>query len=367
MRIAQVVCSLECSGAERIVADLSLALARRGHEVDFLTIDRLTGEEFEKEELRRFERGGVRHHSFGRRVGSRSQALVSSFRFWARNLRRKYDVLHSHLSMPDAIACLVRLCTPWALRHFVTIHSTRQRWDAVTSRLLRRRSIVYSCEPIASRFRPVFGDRRIVRNGVDLPRFGFDDSRRSRARRLLSCDSGSRLVVSLSRLHEGKNVATALRAVGILRAQRPDLNARFLVCGDGRERENLDRLARDLAIQDQVEFLGVRTDVADILHAADVFVSASLYEGMPMAALEALASGLPCALSPIPEHEDVTRGVAGCFLAADPTPGAFAQAIGAALDMTLSREALLDSRREFLRGISIDRVAAEYEDAYETV
>lgn len=76
-----------------------------------------------------------------------------------------------------------------------------------------------------------------------------------------------------------------------------DSNARLLLIGDGKERTRIQEKVKALGIEKKVIFTGVRSDVADLLQAIDVFVFPSLYEGLGIAAVEAQAAGIPCLLS----------------------------------------------------------------------
>lgn len=68
--------------------------------------------------------------------------------------------------------------------------------------------------------------------------------------------------------------------------------------------------AQELGIADHIRFLGVRSDVADIMQAMDVFVFPSLYEGLPVTMVEAQASGLPCLISDkVPSECILTKGL----------------------------------------------------------
>lgn len=73
----------------------------------------------------------------------------------------------------------------------------------------------------------------------------------------------------------------------------------LLIVGDGRQKQNLQELAQQLGVQEQVRFLGYRTDVKELLKAADCFVFPSYQEGLPGALMEAMAAGLPCIASKI--------------------------------------------------------------------
>ncbi|HAY62237.1 MAG TPA: glycosyltransferase family 1 protein, partial [Ruminococcaceae bacterium] len=73
--------------------------------------------------------------------------------------------------------------------------------------------------------------------------------------------------------------------------------AKLLFVGDGEKRAAVQNRAAALGLTPYVLFLGVREDVPALLHAMDVFCMPSLYEGMPLAVLEAQAAGLPCLVS----------------------------------------------------------------------
>jgi glycosyltransferase EpsD len=73
-------------------------------------------------------------------------------------------------------------------------------------------------------------------------------------------------------------------------------------------------LAKKLGSFDHVDFLGLREDVPELLHGADIFVSCSEAEGLPNVLLEAQASGLPVVASDIPPHREALPGIAHAFL-----------------------------------------------------
>lgn len=98
---------------------------------------------------------------------------------------------------------------------------------------------------------------------------------------------GTRLVLAVGRLVEQKNHALAIRAV----AEVPDTV--LAIAGAGVLRDDLERLAEETGVADRVRFLGMRADARALMGAADVVVLPSQWEGLPLSALEALASGTP--------------------------------------------------------------------------
>lgn len=87
-------------------------------------------------------------------------------------------------------------------------------------------------------------------------------------------------------------------------------NAKLLLVGDGEGKTQIQEKAKLLGLEDKVIFTGVRSDVADLLQAMDVFVFPSLYEGVPVTMIEAQSSGLPCVISDgVPKECVITSGL----------------------------------------------------------
>ena len=99
------------------------------------------------------------------------------------------------------------------------------------------------------------------------------------------------LVMSNSEINENKNVTTSIRAV----AANKDVY--LLVCGSGKLLEECKELAKELSAQDRIKFAGYRFDAKELLNCADAFIFPSYREGLGMAAIEAMAAGLPLIVS----------------------------------------------------------------------
>lgn len=101
----------------------------------------------------------------------------------------------------------------------------------------------------------------------------------------------------LSRLGKEKGHSDALQALARLKSSLPEIL--LVVVGDGPELGSLQAQATHLGLDEHVRFCGQRSDVADILRAFDAFLMPSLIEGLPMALLEAMATGLPTIATPV--------------------------------------------------------------------
>jgi L-malate glycosyltransferase len=125
-----------------------------------------------------------------------------------------------------------------------------------------------------------------VRRGISL-----DDEERRSLRNEMGVEREGALLVSVGRLAPEKGIADLLRAIAIVRSTQPSV--RLALAGTGDLDEPLRALVSQLGLEGSVRLLGWRDDVRRLLAASDVYVSASYWEGLPMAILEAMASALP--------------------------------------------------------------------------
>jgi glycosyltransferase involved in cell wall biosynthesis len=150
----------------------------------------------------------------------------------------------------------------------------------------------------------------VIRNGIEVERFQRSADRN--LRRELAADSGDLVFLTVARLDLQKGVDVLLRAVQSV------YGARFVIVGAGDERMRLERAAETLGVRDRVLFLGRRDDVPALLAASDAFVLPSLFEGTPLALLEAMAAGKPVVASAIPgTNELVADGETGLLVRAN--------------------------------------------------
>jgi glycosyltransferase involved in cell wall biosynthesis len=115
-------------------------------------------------------------------------------------------------------------------------------------------------------------------------------------------------IIQVAGFRKEKDQATLIRAMQYL----PD-NIHLLLVGDGENRPRCEQLAKELNVSDKVSFLGVRTDVPQLLKSADIAVLSSIYEGMPLSSIEAMASGKPFIASDVPGLREIVKGAGLLF------------------------------------------------------
>jgi glycosyltransferase involved in cell wall biosynthesis len=149
---------------------------------------------------------------------------------------------------------------------------------------------------------------RVLPNAIDLEAFRSRQIPKPAARTRLGLPGSGLIVGHVGRFDRQKNHAGLIRIVAELLSAEP--SSQLLLVGDGPLRKTIEEQCRLWKLSSRVHFLGVRTDVAEILSALDCFVFPSLYEGLGLALIEAQAVGLPCVVSDaVPREADVGLGL----------------------------------------------------------
>lgn len=315
MRIVEIYGGGIGGGAARHLCDLLPALARAGEEVHYVSLGR---DNLEPE-------GTMRH-------------TAATFQDLSRLISRlRPDILHTHGVRANFRGRL--LGRFGGLPVATTVHSflaqdyrsperaaLAMQLDGATlhwsSRLIAVSSAL-AADLVARGALPE--SVRVVPSGIAVPA--------SDAGTLPALATGRPLLCVAARLHPAKGVDVALRALALLP------QAHLCILGEGPERQALESLAAALGVSDRVRFLGHRADFPSIVAGADVFLVPSRAEGFGLAALEAMAQGVPVAASRVGALEEVV-GDAGIF-APPGNPSLLAKAVQSALadHSALSRRA----------------------------
>jgi glycosyltransferase involved in cell wall biosynthesis len=199
---------------------------------------------------------------------------------------------------------------------------------------------------------------QVIPNGVDCQTFKPGPH----------TEHSSLTLLSVGRLHRQKNVQRMLEVLLAIRNQS-GLPATARMIGDGPERQNLEKFARQHDLAGAVSFEGwlPRNEVAAAYRSATVLVQLSSYEGMSNTILEALASGLPVVASRIPENMELIEPDAnGLLFAPDEEVSKIAQEIVCLYKSPdLQFQMSLQARKRVVEKYTWDRVAEMYENCFE--
>jgi glycosyltransferase involved in cell wall biosynthesis len=164
---------------------------------------------------------------------------------------------------------------------------------------------------------------RVLHNGIDPRAFTGVDA--STVRRELGFTGGEFVVGTAVVLSEQKGIRYLLEAARIVRRADPSIH--FAIAGDGPLRAELEGLASTMRLGDGVRFLGYRRDVPELVASLDLYVLPSLWEGLPLALLEALASGKPILATAVGGNPEVVEDGENGLLVPPRDPEAIAHAV----------------------------------------
>ena len=363
MKILHIISSGGMYGAEAVILDLSRCLARAGHTSLLGVFGSAAQRNTELED--RAQTQGLETHpipctgQLDRSVPARIRELV---------MATGAQVVHAHGYKADVYAY-------WALRGTSTpLVSTCHNWidsdlslrvyNRFDRALLRRFQGVVAVSDGVRKILLASGVRqeriRLIRNGVDVHGFA------SVPRNGPPLEHGRCTVGVVARLSHEKGVDLFLEAAAIVAQQLPE--TRFVIAGDGPDRGTLQALLEELNLKGRAVFLGRQNDMPAFYASLDLLVLPSRMEGLPMAVLEGMASGLPVVATAVGEVPQVVEsGQTGLVVAAEDPPALAAAISELVRDAALRERMGSKAKARVTEQFSGDRMAAEYLALYRDI
>ncbi len=292
---------MRAGGAEKLMVDLLPRMRMYGHDVDLCVFNGVRTPFYDEIEAR-----GVKVVALGASVYNPLFVLKLV------RLMRCYDIVHSHNTACQFYVAMAGLFA--SCRMFTTEHNTTNRrrngiWRLPDKWMYGRYERVVCISGLTERnLKAHVGDcvgRKcvIVPNGIDIehymsPSIGYEPSLTGKN------------ILMVAAFRAQKDQMTLVRAMALL---PKDYKLRLAGGGEDTLMENCKALAREVGAAERVEFLGVRTDVAQLLQEADVVVLSSHYEGLSLSSLEGMASGKPFVASDVEGLRDIVGGYGVLF------------------------------------------------------
>jgi glycosyltransferase involved in cell wall biosynthesis len=365
IKLLHLCASLTVGGAERLMLGLAERSDPRRFEAHVCSLSVVRGNALRPE----FERLGLPLSV----LGFRKFYDLRAVRAVAQYVRQhQIDIIHTHLITADVVG---RVAGRLVGRPVVsTLQNEPQdfnrerldrRWlEWITARYLTTRLVT-----VSPRVRDMFvrewriPERRIstICNAVAMePYLALPEGVTAR-------DAGAGPVITtVGRLSPQKAQHLLLEAAVSVLRQRPEV--RFMIVGQGRLEQPLKAQAQALGIADVVTFVGLRRDIPAVLAQTDIFVLSSLWEGLPLTAIEAMAAARPIVLTDVGGNRDlVESGTHGLIVPPGNVP-ALAEALLTLLNDPARRTAMGQAARARVRhDFSIDTITRQYEALYESV
>lgn len=227
---------------------------------------------------------------------------------------KEYKIVHSHIDCMSAIPLRIAKKTGVPVR-IAHAHSSSQDHDAkYLLKLIYKAAIpkystkLMACGEKAGEWMFNGAEFRVIKNAIDAKRYRFCLETRTKMRRSLGIQDNEFVVGHVGRFGPEKNHVGVVDIFSQLHQEHPE-SVLLLVGQDQCELgKKIHEKVESLGLTESVRFLGVRSDVADVMQAMDVFLFPSLFEGFGIVALEAQAAGLPTLVSErIPEECRITN------------------------------------------------------------
>ena len=354
MRILQAIETGGPGGAEQLLIALCTGLQLRGHEVEAL----LLKPGWLRDQL---ESSGIRCHQL-ELSGGIDRTFVGEFAELCR--RRSIDLLHTHEFSMGWYGR--RASDSLSLPHVATVHGKnfanrlQQRIAAgLAFKPTERSALVAVSQDLASwlaeQLIPKRREVRVVANGVPLPH----------GVRVRPRESDAFRIVAVGNLYPVKNHRLAIEIVSQLR--RDGIDASLTILGRGAELERLQEQAQLLGIRDSIQLAGYCDEIEPFLLDAELFLSTSISEGLPLSFLEAMGHALPIVASRVGGvPEVITDGSEGRLYASNDVGGAVAAIRLLATDekerQRMAQMALDSAQRDWSLDAMLDRYLKLYDE-----
>ena len=305
IRILHIVGRMDRGGIETMIMNLYRNINRDKVQFDFLAHygrEAVYNDEIRKLGGRIYEMPALKdeNHVYYWRIVTYVKALNAFFR-----KHKEYKIIHCHMTNTAAIYMPIakKYGVTCRIAHSHNTHGKAGLLGFVTNLLQKP---IYKCatdwfacsKAAAYWFYPKndvdSGKVTIIPNAVDAQKFRYSPNTRKEMRINLKVED-KMVIGCVARFRFEKNQIFLLSV--LQEALKIEPKAVLLFAGDGPEEDVVKRKAVELGLQDKVLFLGMRSDIPNILQAMDVFALPSLWEGMPVSGIEAQAAGLRCVVS----------------------------------------------------------------------
>ncbi|MCD6460110.1 glycosyltransferase [bacterium] len=363
IHVMQVLHTLEIGGAEKLAYDIS-----KNFDPDFkFSFFCLDGLGYLSGAIRK--KGG-NTYCFGRKDGL-DFSLIKNF---AKLLTdKKVDIVHAHQYTPYFYSVLASFFSKRKPAVIFTEHGRHQPDKVRPKRVVFNKILQFFTNKYTGvakfskdslvQFEKISKKRiEVIYNGIDLEKFPEKFSK-SEIRKKLGFNLNDKLIGIIARLDPIKDHKSLIEAVSIIKDKFS--NCKLLIVGDGPMREHLEKQTEKLNLKKNIVFLGMRTDVPDILMALDIFVLPSIMEAASVTLLEAMSASLPVIASNAGGNKEiVVDGVTG-ILVEPQNPDQIAGALERLFtDKTSAENMGLAGRQRVEQNFTFDKMIEQYKNLY---
>lgn len=369
MRIG-IVCYPTFGGSGVVATELGLELSKRGHQIHFITYKQpvrleLLSNNVHYHEVNVPEYPLFHYQPYELALSSKLVDMVKLF---------KIEILHVHYAIPHAYAAYMakKMLQEEGIEipFVTTLHGTDitlvgshpfykpavtfsiNNSDAVTS-------VSQSLKDDTLRLFDIKNEIEVIPNFIDMKRYdhSFTDCQRG-----MMANEKERIITHISNFRKVKQIPQVIEIFNRIQEKIP---SKLMMVGEGPEREPAEKLCSKLGISDKVVFFGNSNEIDKILCFSDLFLLPSITESFGLAALEAMASGVPVISSNAGGIPEVNKeGVSGYLSDPNDVDGMAEKAIKILEDSDILRKFKINAKKEAMK-FDIYNVVPMYESIYE--
>jgi len=205
----------------------------------------------------------------------------------------------------------------------------------------------------------------VIHNGIDLNKFILQSKEtKDKVKKELNVKEDTKILISVGRLCEAKGYPYLIEAIKTL---KENMDIKLLILGEGEDKRKLETQIRGFNLEKNIFLLGRKENVSNYLNASDIFILASLWEGLPIALLEAMACGLPVVATNVGGIPEVIKDGLSGFLVDSKNSIMLAEKIEYLLNLNIEsrKEMGTEGRKIVEEKFSLEKMTENYENLYE--
>lgn len=353
MKIVHITNCLRGGGIQNFLLSLLPEQVKLNHDVELIVIERNT-HDYSEYLTTLLRKSGVNVFFLNKERSNKMSLIRTLYLCRKRVCNKKPDIVNTHGEMSHIYGAFSTILS--GIPHCITVHNAPEKWDWLNTWLNVNKPIIY-CSDSAYDLRVQKSKQCVIINNGISPTI-IRNKNVVDLRVELSLTEKDKIIVSVGSLRKQKNYEFLKSIVEILN----DEHVHFCICGGHYGSGYID--IESFKGYKNIHFLGLRSDVTAIENGSDIFLSCAVFEGLPIAVLEAYFNGIPCVLSPIIQHKRIAQNIYACYIPKDFTAEAFVDSIKKAFSLKENHEEIYSKRKANIHQYTVEITAKEYIDFY---
>lgn len=312
VKVFYLVYGLTSGGIERYSVNLYKHMDKTNIQMDFIV--KSSKKQFFDEQLKA---AGGKKVPLESKNGGKISYLKNTFKV----AKNGYSVAYFNLSEPSAVFKYPLICRLVGIKKII-IHSHNSSEDEKSSQkrfinwLARKYinkicTVKFACSDKAALW--MFGEKGsknyiFINNGIEVDKYSFNETIRNNIRHELGCEENTVMLGHVGRFVQQKNHKFLIDVFA--KYIKINSDAKLVLIGVGPLKNEIEEVVKLKGLEDKVLFLGEKSNVNEYMQAMDIFLLPSFYEGLPVAGVEAQASGLKCLFSDVITRDaDITGNI----------------------------------------------------------